>query len=152
MRSKVPNHGSEKRFAYLVAGNGKDYVYQPRWFRFSNGEKYLPDFYCVQTKTYIEVVGCHSTFKQNTHKYLLMEKEFAKTKMIYVWVWNDEVEKYRLDIDKPAHMPYKERYGIGLEKIAGKLGVSTACAYRLLNEKETRHSTLLKLGITEKIN
>jgi len=146
VRSKIPNHGSEKRFAYLTKDDGKKYVYQPCWFIFSNGMKYLPDFYCMQDDIYIEVVGCPTIFKKQVHKYLLMEKEYPQIELRYVWVWNEQVENYRLGIHKPVYMSYKKRYGMGIAEMAKKLGISNRQVYNRINDKSMKSQILKELA------
>lgn len=73
-------HKREQVFLDTIADKNKTYTYQPRWFYFADGSKYMPDFYCKEDDTYIEIVGTRQAYHQNRHKYLKMESEYPHTK------------------------------------------------------------------------
>ena len=58
--------------AYL---QDKKFIHQPPPITMSNGQKYRPDFYLPETKTYIEVVGQSSAFYFNRNKYAQFMKD-----------------------------------------------------------------------------
>lgn len=88
-------HESERRFMRYVTDGNKEYFHHPRWFPLSNGSKYMPDFYCKQDDTYIEVVGGSSTYESNMSKYEMMGNEYPLIKLIFIWIWAEgDVVKY----------------------------------------------------------
>lgn len=77
-------HKREEIFLDRHLGKNKTYEYQPRWFRFKNGAKYMPDFYCFEDNTYIEVVGSKQAFYRGVPKYKLMRKEYSEIKLEFI--------------------------------------------------------------------
>lgn len=77
-------HKKEQIFIDNFADRSKTYIYQSRWFRFKNGTKYQPDFYCIEDNTFIEVIGSKQAFNSNKAKYLLMQKEYSEIKLEFI--------------------------------------------------------------------
>ena len=74
-----PQYQSEKDFL-KYADKQKTYIYHPQWFYFQDGTKYMPDFYCVEDETYIEVSSSYIAYYQNQHSYKKMKAEHPKIK------------------------------------------------------------------------
>ena len=74
-----PIYESERNFL-KHADKNKTYIYAPQWFYIEDGTKYMPDFYCVEDKTYIEVSASYCVYHANKHKYEKMRLEHPKIK------------------------------------------------------------------------
>lgn len=100
MRRTTPIFECEKLFLREIANKDKDYIYSPRWFRFSTGTKYLPDFYCVQDGTFIEVVDTPEAYNHGKPKYELMKIEYPLVKLVFVWMCdqylNVDIEGFKI--------------------------------------------------------
>lgn len=73
----MPNpNKQELLFLHTIADKNKTYIYHPQWFYFKNGTKYMPDFYCENDNTFIEISGTKQAYHFNKHKYEKMKCEF----------------------------------------------------------------------------
>lgn len=81
---------NEILFLETMANKNKTYIYHPSWFTFSNGKKYMPDFYCKEDDEYIEISGTRQAYHANKSKYKRFAKEFKNInfKIIHIWKLN----------------------------------------------------------------
>ena len=66
----------EHNFARILQYNNIDYDYEPKWFKLSDGTKYLPDFYILQNNTFYEIKGVLRD--NNIKKIELFKKEYPE--------------------------------------------------------------------------
>jgi hypothetical protein len=78
--------GAEQLFLDTKADPSKRYVHLPCNFRFSNGDKYQPDFYCIDDNEYIEVVGTRQAYHLNKRKYKLLKKQYPTINIVFVYI------------------------------------------------------------------
>ena len=71
---------SEVEFIVARGIKGFTYLYEPRFFKLSDGTKYLPDFYCLDNDTYYEISSNMIAFRNNQAKYLLFETDYPQFK------------------------------------------------------------------------
>lgn len=118
----------EQIYLNKVAAKNKTYNHHPRRFIFNNGERYTPDFFCIEDNEYIEVAGTRQAYHANKHKYALMKKEYPLIKFSIVHLW----KKTDPDVVTKA-------------KIAKSLNVSKTLVSSLSNNK--RKTTNIPLAI-----
>ena len=70
---------SEQKFASELDGQGKNYIYQPRYNKFYN-IGYTPDFYVIGDGFY-EVVGTRQAFNNNRDK-IMEAKKITRLKIV----------------------------------------------------------------------
>jgi hypothetical protein len=86
---------AEIRFIKAFFSRTEQWIYHPVIFRTSLGN-YEPDFYDVERKIFIEVVGTRQAYSSNLDKYHAMRKEFPDFKLEVREAGGSEI-----DIDKP---------------------------------------------------
>ena len=77
----------EQTFLNSISAKEKTYTHHPCWFKFMNGDKYMPDFYCHEDNEYIEVAGTRQAYHANKQKYALMKIEYPSIKFRIVHLW-----------------------------------------------------------------
>lgn len=87
-------NNNEKLFIE-VYGEGKTYQYHPAWFHLSSGTKYMPDFYCKEDDTYIEVSGTKQAYHDNKKKYrqFVLDYPNVKFKIIHLYKYRNIIKQ-----------------------------------------------------------
>lgn len=74
-RKKIRSH-RESIFMEEMAAKGENLVYEPRFFRLSDGTKYTPDFYNPATNTYYELAGTRQAWSGGKNKIARFQIEY----------------------------------------------------------------------------
>ena len=144
-----PNR-QEQVFLDAIADKSKTYIYHPYRFYFEDGTNYMPDFYCKEDNSYIEVSGTRQAYQNNKHKYLKMNHELPHVnfqvvrldkseKKVYTspkyLLFNSDTSRY-LTMIKKLLIPLKHSLNItSLNSLANLIGIKQSTLYRLLHKQ-----------------
>jgi len=110
-------HESEKIFAKFLENQNKHYIYQPTRFKLKD-TTYRVDFYCLEDKTYYEVIGTRQAYSANKQKIIELKKIYPNIKFKIVYPSGMEYIKKEQEKSKEKHISYTLRIDPGIyEKI-----------------------------------
>jgi hypothetical protein len=134
--------GKEKVFMDEIADNKKRYVYHPCTFYFLGGSKYTPDFFCIEDREYIEVVGSRQAFHYNKEKYIKMGEEYPDMKFTIINLSDDEYTY----ATNPAKGNHKGPSRIWAEETSVKMGISYTTILTYLRGKVKIYTAMFPLA------
>ena len=99
----------EREFALSFFKHDK-WDHEPRYFRLSDGTRYLPDFRDNMSGEFIEVIGTRQAFHRNKKKYLKFFEEYPGTKLSFYLHTGEKAEVFGKRADLSMPNPWTKSY------------------------------------------
>jgi hypothetical protein len=82
---------NQREKAFVTEDEQNTYIEHPAVFCLSDGTKYTPDFYCIETDEFIEVSGTRQAHAQNKGKYERFRADYPnlKFRIVNTGAWKE---------------------------------------------------------------